>query len=161
MKTFASASNELQYKLDILKLITLLNDSHASIEGGGEIIEHYEGNNFVPAILKFINGKAVVSEFYDSIAEKDSGLLRGDIILSIDGKSVNSIVLDKLTFTPAAKHAVKLREIADELLRTNKKHLTVEVRRNNSRLILKLRCLPISTFDINYKYNRRGILVVQ
>ena len=159
LKTFTAAPNELQYKLDILELITLLNDSHASIEEGGEIIEHYKGDNFVPVILKFIKGRPVVSEFYDSIAEKSSGLLRGDIILSIEGKSVNNIVLGKTPFTPAAKHVVKLREIAGELLRTNKKELTVAVMRNNSRMILKLKCKPISSFDINYKIQQKGYLL--
>jgi hypothetical protein len=155
LKKFAAASNELQYKLDILELITLLNDSHATIEAGGEIIEHYKGDNFVPVRLKFINGRVVVSEIYDSIAERSSGLLLGDIILSIEGKSIDRIVRGRIPFTPASKDVVKLREIADELLRTNKRDLTVEVKRNNSMLILKLKCKPISSFDINFKYNRK------
>ena len=157
LKKFTSSSNELEYKLNVLELITSINDSHATIVEGGEIIELYKGNNYAPIELSFIENKAVVVKYYDLILGKKSGLLKGDIVISINNISIQNLIQNKLAITPASNYPTKLREIARELLRTKDDSITLQILRDKKKMAFKLKCYPAYPgyyFNINYKYNR-------
>ena len=129
-----NATNETEYTLTILELITRINDSHASIWGGNQVLNNYKGLNYSVVDLSFIENKAVVNYFNDDTLGKETGLQIGDVISKINDQSVESIVKKNLKYTPASNYPTKLREIAIRtLLLTNDTIINIEYIRDNQK----------------------------
>lgn len=121
---FIEANNELDYHMLIQKLTASINDTHAYTY---DLIAYsYIGNKIVPAQVSFIEGKAVVTKAH----EKYPSLKKGDVIIAINDKPVDSIIKQWLPYTPASNYPTKLREISKSLLRTNDSKLKIAYERN-------------------------------
>ena len=127
-----SSKNETEYTLIILELIGRINDTHANIWGGNQVLNNYKGLNYTPINLSFIENKAVVTNFNDDTLGKETGLQIGDVISKINNKSVESIVKENLKYTPASNYPTKLRDIARKtLLVTNDTIINIEYIRDD------------------------------
>lgn len=127
-----SAKNETEYTLTILELIGRINDTHANIWGGNQVLNNYYGLNYAPINLTFAENKAVVTYFNDVILGKETGLQIGDVISKINDEPVENIVKNNLKYTPASNYPTKLKNIAlRTLLRTNDTILNIEYIRDN------------------------------
>lgn len=127
---FINSRSEIDYRLTILQLIDLVKDTHANIWGYDSTLNEYLGNNIIPCKITFIENKAVIAEVYHSI-DSSLQLKVGDIIESINGESVQNIVDKKLPYYPASNNPTKLRNIARDLLRTDKDSLAISYIRND------------------------------
>jgi hypothetical protein len=114
---FVNAPNEFAYKQAVLLLIVRLHDTHA-IMYGDPGLENLRGNNYAPLKIWFIENKAVVTDYLNKDLGPKTGLQKGDIITSINGKSVDTIVKEILPFTPGSNYPTQLRNISYHLLRT-------------------------------------------
>jgi hypothetical protein len=146
---FINNTSELDYKLTLLALIADVHDTHANIWGIDNTLQRYKGNNYAPLEIKFIENKAVVTRYLNDEYGKYPEI--GDVIISINGKSVDSIVKDKLPLTPASNYSTQLRDIASSLLRTNDTILIIKYFHANSINQIKIKCLPPQKVDI---YNK-------
>ena len=127
-----SSKNETEYTLTILELIGRINDTHANIWGGNQVLNNYFGLNYAPINVTFAEGKAVVTYYNDTISDKKTGLKIGDVILKINNKLVDSIVKEQLKFTPASNYPTKLKDIAlRKLLRSNDTIINIEYIRDS------------------------------
>ena len=127
-----NATNETEYTLAILELIGRINDTHANIWGGNQVLNNYKGLNYTPINLSFVENKAVVTYFNDDTLGKETGLQIGDVISKINNKSVESIVKENLKYTPASNYPTKLRDIARKtLLVTNDTIINIEYIRDH------------------------------
>jgi C-terminal processing protease CtpA/Prc len=116
---FISANNELEYELAAIQIIGEINDTHAAYLGGGDKIQSLRGNNFASFRVQFVEQKLVVTDYYNPELKDASGLEVGDIITHINGKTVESIIDSVKIYYPASNEAARLRDIADDLLRSN------------------------------------------
>lgn len=130
---FINASNELEYHLVVLELITRINDAHAVIQNS-EILDNYWGINYSPVKVEFIEEQLMVTDYYNKDLGEQSGLHIGDIIGKIDGKPVGEIVSERMPYTPASNHPTKLRNISRDILRTNEDFLKIELIRNDEHI---------------------------
>lgn len=138
-----SAKNETEYTLTILELIGRINDSHANVWGGNQILNNYYGINYAPLNLTFAENKAVVTYFNDNNLCKEIGLQIGDVISKINDESVDDIVKKNLKYTPASNYPTKLNNIAlRTLLRTNDTVLNIEYISGNQ---LKNKMIKVSS----------------
>lgn len=127
-----STKNETEYTLTILELIGRINDTHANIWGGNQVLNNYFGLNYAPINLTFAENKAVVTYFNDDVLAKETGLQIGDVISKINDEPVENIVKNILKYTPASNYPTKLKNIAlRTLLRTNDTILNIEYLRDN------------------------------
>lgn len=167
---FVNSNEELEYKLNVLALIVRLHDTHANIWGNDLTLQAYKGANYAPVNVKFIENQAVVTGFIKTKSDYVTGLKKGDIIVSINNKSIDKIILEKLPITPASNYPTQLRDIARDLLRTNDSILDITYKRNGSISSLKLKyyspkntnvyenyyksdtCFKLITPDIAYIY---------
>jgi C-terminal processing protease CtpA/Prc len=122
---FVHAEDELSYKLAVLSLIANVHDTHANIWGMDDALDGYKGRNYAPVEITFIEGKAVVTGYFDQVLGEKSGLKIGDIIEAIESKPIDDIVKSKLPLTPASNYPTQLRDIAANLLRSNKSSLEI------------------------------------
>ncbi|MDQ3020862.1 MAG: S41 family peptidase [Bacteroidota bacterium] len=150
---FLNASNELEYELTVLSIIARVHDSHAIILGGAAALKNYVGINKATVKIKFVENKAVVTAYDDSVSIKQSKLKIGDIIETINNKSVEEIVREKLPYTPASNYPTQLRNIEQNLLRTNDSILNVGYKRGDAGNNLTIKCYPAEIDDISMFQN--------
>ena len=122
---FISAENELEYELAAIQIIGDINDTHAAFLGGGDKIQSLRGNNFAPFRVQFVEQNLIVTDYYNPELKEASGLEIGDIITHINGKTVESIVDSVKIYYPASNEAARLRNISDDLLRSNNHTINV------------------------------------
>jgi C-terminal processing protease CtpA/Prc len=143
---FIAAGNEVEYKLAMLRLFAEVNDSHAQYYGTDKTLANYFGDNYVPVRLSFIEDSAVVTDYYHPQFFDNDGLKVGDILVSVDGKSIEKIVEEMIPFNSASNLPTKLRNISSKILRSRKTTMEVEIMRNGMRLSKSLKTVSFDSF---------------
>ena len=123
---FVSAPDELGYEQAVLLLIVDTNDTHAQLLEGHDKIYEWKGQLYAPFRVQFIEGKLVVTDYYNSEYKEEAGLQVGDIITHIDGKSIDSIVDSIKQYYPMSNDAAGLRDISGDLLRSDDRYLDLQ-----------------------------------
>jgi C-terminal processing protease CtpA/Prc len=118
---FIKAPDRLEYELTASMLIGEICDTHAFLQGFEEI-ELARGNKQVPVHVRFIENRLVITERYTG----DVPLKIGDVITHIDGKPVEDIVDSVKKYYPASNEVARLRNIAGDLLRSNKLSIHID-----------------------------------
>lgn len=152
---FTAASNETDYALATLELIGRVKDTHANIFNPGKALNNYFGMNYAPVEITFIEGKPVVTDYFDKVLGEKTGLKKGDVIEKINGKSIEQITKEKLPLIPASNHPTQLRRLASYLLRTNDSLLVVDFKRGNDSKKLNVSCYNSQKANIYAKYAKR------
>lgn len=152
---FVNASNELEYKLSVLSLIARVNDTHANIWGKDSILENFRGLKYAPVEIAFVENKAVVTGYYDKILGEKSGLKIGDVIETVNNKPIDEIIKERLPFTPASNYPTQLRNIAENLLRTNDSLLMVGYIKDGVKLSKQIECFGKDKINIYAKYRKQ------
>jgi hypothetical protein len=139
---FLNANSENTYQLTVLALLAKVHDTHAATYSCQKAIYDRYGNYLPPLKIAFIEGKALVIDYLNEEAGKASGIIKGDVIEKINGKLIDEIIIERLPFTPASNYPTLLREIAPHILRSNKKAVSIEFRRNDSIYKVKVEAKP-------------------
>jgi len=123
---FISAGDQLEYELAAVQMIGEVNDSHAVIVGGGDAIDASRGDKYAPFRVWFIEGKLVVTEYYNPEFKASTGLEIGDIITHINGETVESIVENLKKYYPASNEPARLRDMSFDLLRSKYNSINID-----------------------------------
>ncbi len=102
---FLNAKSKVDYHLSMLALITSIDDSH----GGFNTPEifNYFGNQFIPANVKLVDNKAVVTSFRDDSIAAVNDLQIGDVITKVNGKKIADLYLINEHFITGSNSARK------------------------------------------------------
>ena len=123
---FISAEDRLAYESASIQIIGEINDTHAAITAGFWNLEASKGNKYAALRVWFIEGKLVVTEYYNPEFKRASGLEIGDIITHINGESVESIVEKQKKYYPASNEPSRLRDMSFDLLRSNQNSISID-----------------------------------
>ncbi|SFK82272.1 hypothetical protein SAMN05216357_106177 [Porphyromonadaceae bacterium KH3CP3RA] len=116
---FVCAENQKEYTLACLKLSAKIDDSHGGIRHNDTTLFYEEyGRRKVPFETKFVENKLIVTSFSNDSVGIEKEISVGDIITSINGEKVETVVERLLSYTPASNYEVKLRNIAMRILQT-------------------------------------------
>ena len=148
---FVNAGNAVDYRLAALSLIESVEDTHANIWGRDDVLMKYRGLNSGPVQVTFIEGKAVVTRYWNQALAEKSGLKIGDVIEKVNNEKVSAIVKRKLNLTPASNYPTKLRDIARYLLATNETSLQITFSRDGSTQETRLETYPNEKFSEDMK----------
>lgn len=151
---FVAARDEREYKLAALALIAKVQDTHANIFHD-PALDKYFGLQYAPLEVNFVEDKAVVTDYLDQNIGEKSGLKRGDIIETINGKKIQQIIEEQLPITPASNYPTQLRNIARNLLRSNDSLLTVTYRRDQKQEKVQLKTYPQNEINIYANFNSK------
>ena len=149
---FIETKDDTGYTLTVLELIGRIHDTHASVWGGNQVLNNHLGLRYAATALTFIEGKPVVTGFYDEKLGKETGLEIGDVISVINDKPVEGIVKERLRFSPASNYPTQLRNIASSLLRTNDSLISIEFIRGDKKEVRKLKTFSTKEINIYRKY---------
>ena len=138
---FLEITDRMDYENALKRFIAEVHDTHAGIYGGP--IKKY----LVPVVIRFIEGKAVVTEYYELKSsfkgEEDRTLQPGDVIVRVNSEEVDSIVKRITPYISASNEATLQRQIAvNELLWSNDTLLYVDYERNGAVEKARVRCVP-------------------
>lgn len=155
---FLSAADEFEYEVAALQLIAEVNDTHANLYGGAEKVEEWKGSFYPSVRTSFVENQLVVTGYDIPEKKVPSGLLVGDVILSVEGNPVNEIVKSLYKYYPASNDAARLRNISANILRSGKPVLSITISRNGQTFDRVIPLVAIEDFNEydqeNQKYDK-------
>lgn len=80
---------------------------------------------------------------------------KGDEITSINNKSVDTIISERLKITPASNLPTQLRTMASDLLRTNDSTMNIGFRRNGKVKSELIKAYPLSELNVYKRYQKK------
>lgn len=127
---FLHPKSETDFKWSLRELIASVDDSHAFIYNKKD--ECLLGCYLSPVIFNFIEGKAVITQFYnDSIAQRID-LRIGDVLSKIDGNSVDSLFKENRKYINGSNLSFKKYNAYYYLLSGSNTPLNLEINRNGT-----------------------------
>ena len=145
---FITASNETEYKLLVLELITQVHDTHANIWYKDDTFNRYFGLNYAPYKITFIENKPIITDFLKSKLALKYELQEGDQITDINNIPIDKIISERLNITPASNLPTQHRTMAADLLRTNDSILQVKFIRNGKNGSVDIKTYSPNNLDI-------------
>ena len=106
-------------------MIGEINDTHAANLGGGSAIAELRGNKFAPFRVWFVEGKLVVTDYYNWDLKETAGLEIGNVITHINGEEIGAIVENVKKNYPASNELARLQNISFDLLRSNNNTISI------------------------------------
>lgn len=152
---FVNAADETAYKLAVLELITRVKDTHANVYNQSPSLDTYFGSRYAAAQLSFVEGKPVVTDFYNTALAEKSGMKVGDVIEKINGKNVSELIKEKLPYTAASNMPTRLKNMAPNLLRSNDSLIMVRIKRSSKIMDLKVPTHRKEQINIYSNYNKK------
>jgi hypothetical protein len=152
---FINSSNELEYKINSLSLIARIHDTHANIWGMDNTLNEFKGKKYSPLEITFVENKAIVTNYFDKAKGEKTGLKIGDAIETVDNKTIDEILKEKLKITPASNYPTQLRDIARDLLRTNNNSLSVTYWDGNQKVSTQIETFKPNDINLYAKYQKR------
>ncbi len=148
---FINAKNATEYHLAMLEAVVKLDDSHGVFKT--EFTTEYFGTKFIPAKLKIIDDKAIVTGFRNDSLSKINDLRIGDIIEKINEKTINDILNERLKYIAGSNHNSKLRDCYYTIINGNTDSVKVSLNRNGK---LYDKIIYRYHFDLIFKKNSKN-----
>jgi C-terminal processing protease CtpA/Prc len=121
------AGNGSEYSGAIQQLVATIQDSHAVVQS--KTITEDAGRYYMPFTLKFIEQKAVIVSIINDTLAKKSGIMKGDILESVDGVSVKALIDKKRPLIAASNNGSFLNIVRSLLTKSRKETNELTVRR--------------------------------
>ena len=134
------------YRLTMLALIARVGDGHVNLENVLSV-RPPRGGHRLPVKVRFIEGKAVVTGFSHEAFGPASGLRAGDVLVSIDGARVDSLIKVWAPYYAASNQSARLRDIARFITRGPPGRTRVTIERNGSILDVHPERIAVDRLD--------------
>lgn len=139
---FVAAENAEQYTLATLRLIATIKDTHANIFNNYPTLESIKGKYRVPFRADFVEDKLIVSGYRTDSLGIQERVKIGDIIVSINGESIEKLLKRYLPITPASNYETQLRDLPwNYLMRSNDDEMQFVVKRDGKEIKLNVQTL--------------------
>jgi C-terminal processing protease CtpA/Prc len=135
------------YRVSMMVLIARVRDGHANLWSALNL-RPPSGQYRLPVDVRFIEGKAVVIRVSRDTAVAVGPLRVGDVILSIDGSRVDSLINRWAPFYSASNQSARLRDMARALTQGPAGSARVAIERDGSTLDVRANRIPIDPRDL-------------
>ena len=109
------ANNKDAYQLETIALIAKLTDTHANLWNAPPQLRPPAGACQLPVIARFIEGRPVVTAYWDATGGPATGLRVGDVIERLDGVTIDELVARWAPYYPASNEPTRRRDMARAL----------------------------------------------
>ena len=141
-----AASTVDEYRLTMIELSARINDTHANIWAHVHL-QPPSGSSELPIVLRFIEGKAVVTGFSHTVLGPATGLQIGDVVETIAGSPVDSLVAVWRPYYSASNQPKRLRDIALNLTRGDPGSVRITGTRSTGAFAVTAERVPIDDLD--------------
>lgn len=151
---FLNAKNKNEYVIACLKLIAIIEDTHANVFGS-PIIDSIKGIYICPFQTQYIGDKLVVTNYY-KYDSNELNLKIGDIITEIDSKTPESFIQQYFDLISASNKRTRLKILfsaSGYALRSNNRKAQITYLRNNIKYTTILKRIPIEQVSKRYDWN--------
>jgi C-terminal processing protease CtpA/Prc len=135
-----------EYRLIMIELSARINDTHANIWAHSDL-RPPRGSSELPVVLRFIEGKAVVTGFSHEVLGSATGLQIGDVVETIAGSPVDSLVAVWRPYYSASNQPKRLRDIALNLTRGDPGSVRITGTRSTGAFAVTAERVPIDDLD--------------
>ena len=136
-----AAASRSEYEAAMMRLIVRIHDSHARLVGTTSV-RPPAGACHLPAWVRFIAGRPVVVREAGAPGS-GSSLAVGDVLLSLDGEPVETLLEEWLPYYTGSNRTARLAELAQAMTRGPCTTASVLVERGGSRLEMNVGRLPL------------------
>ena len=143
---FVAARNRHEFGVAFAQLIARINDTHAIVQTGMNPLPPY-GACQIPAVVRFVEGRATVVGYSHAVEGPLSGLQVGDVVVSINRNSLRRLVRQRFPYYAGSNDAAKLNRMATFLLRGHCEPAELRIRRGTARLRVRAARIPVSEID--------------
>lgn len=133
----AGATDYRSYVLAIAQVVSKTGDAHITVVDQEGLLYYFYGRYFLPCDIKIIDGQAVVTQ----VKEGEKHLLPGDILLTIDGMSVQDRLKEQRQYHALPEPDKILNQLKHLLLETQKNQSEVQVIRGEETKTLQVKTL--------------------
>ena len=135
---FIGAKDELSYEKAVIQLIGEIQDTHANLWQGGNRFQEWKGTNYAPIKVRFVENQLTITDFFNEDLKNDLGLKHGDVITRIDDLDIQDIIKENLKYYPASNIPTQLRDLAKDILRSNKENIKIEFKQKKETKVIVL-----------------------
>lgn len=146
------ATNEQDYLLAMARLVGAVKDSHTQLKMSGAQLRRYIGDFAAPALVRFVGGMPVIYK----LQADNTGLKTGDVLVQINGQPVAQRIARLKAIFAGSNDASQLAILAPFLLWHTSEQLSVDVKRDDNVLTLKLPMQSFSNAQLEYGYHSHG-----
>ncbi|NLR56934.1 hypothetical protein HGH93_02395 [Chitinophaga polysaccharea] len=163
-----NAGDKVEYAKVCLELICKINDGHAVLTGNSSL-DSAMGHFTAPFEANFIGNELVVTKLLGGDSINNSKLNVGDLIKSIDGRGVSTLIKQYIRLTPGANLQNRMFKLASNpgwILRSGSQSMNLIVLRKNKEVHTTVRRIPLITYYSNYwiyskdEQNKRGYYLI-
>ncbi|WP_309607604.1 S41 family peptidase [Flavobacterium sp.] len=121
---FINTASELDFHLTIKELVVKLDDSHASF-GTNKLFERF-GDKFIPANIKIIEEKVVITSLQNDSLAKISDLRVNDVITKVAGKTIKQIIKENQKYVEGSNQFAKFKNFYWAIFNGNNDSVEIE-----------------------------------
>jgi C-terminal processing protease CtpA/Prc len=132
------------YQLELMALIAKVHDTHANLWSSLRV-RPPAGEHQLPAIIRFAEGRPVVSEIVATPGETTGSFRHGDIIMEIDDKPIEELIKAWTPYYAASNEPTRMRDIARNMGRGTAGTTKVRVLRGSETMDLDVARVPVSS----------------
>ncbi|TXE13817.1 peptidase S41 [Seonamhaeicola algicola] len=149
---FSNPKNEIDFHLAMLELIVKVDDSHASFVT--DKTNTFFGYHWIPAKFKLIDGKAIITGFYNDSLAKYDDLRVGDIITTINNQKVETIFNQNKKYIYGSNMSRKKGNSYYSIFNGSSDSVRIEFIRNNQTKTKTIKRYKFKEF--NYKWKKEN-----
>lgn len=142
---FQRASDKAEYQNAIRELVAKLDDTHAWVSFSSE------RPKYLPVKISHIEGKAVVSGFYNDSLASINNLKLGDVILKVNALDVDTEMRSQLKYVSGSNRNIKIRSTYDRIFIGSEDSIRLSIERNQQ--IEEIVANRYDLKDLNYWNN--------
>ena len=143
----ALARTKDAYQLEFITLIARVTDTHANLWSAPPQFRPPAGACQLPVTTRFVENRAVVTGYSETVAGPATGLKIGDVIESLDDVPVETLVERWAPYYPASNQPTRLRDIARGMTRGPCSTARAGVRRDNQTVQITAQRQPLERLD--------------
>ncbi|MEM8583979.1 MAG: S41 family peptidase [Bacteroidota bacterium] len=149
------AADEYAYERAMTKMIGQIKDTHANLWGGGDQVRAKRGEYRPPFRAAFVEGQLVIVDYYDPTATPDENDPQiGDVISHINGQPVSDYIDREEAFYPASNPSARLRDMGENILRSNDSTATITTLRDDLTQELSIKLYQAEDIAGYYRWYR-------
>lgn len=139
----ANVENYKSYVKTIAEVVAKTGDAHTVVIDQEKVLYYYYGEYFLPCDIKIVENQVVVTQ----VEESEKQLLAGDILLRIDGMSLEDRIEEQKKYHALPEENKILNQLKSTLLQSKGEKADIQILRGDER-----KTIQINTLKYQYEY---------